>query len=297
MILVSPVFALLAGGSALAIAQDPARGQARQPAPRIDRMVQPAQVQPANDPAQMKWLLNAWEKQSAKLKTLDVRIDRVDRDIKWGDEIHYEGRAVFKAPNLAYLDFWKLQVQAGPKGKLVPVVDKAGKRIRTHVDTVVCGQNDVWQYLYETKQIFVFPLAKGERQRALEEGPLPFLFNMKAKEAEARYEMSLVSQDEKYYIVKVVPKLKEDQESFKAAWLQLEKTFLLPERIKLLNADGKSSRDYNLYRMMPNAEVQDIIFKGGPLKGWKVVQNPAAQAPQQGNAAGRPGGAGGLLRH
>ena len=60
----------------------------------------------------------------------------------------------------------------------------------THTETIVCGQNDVWQYLYEGKQIFIFPLAKGERQRALDEGPLPFLFNMKAKEAEERYEMS-----------------------------------------------------------------------------------------------------------
>jgi TIGR03009 family protein len=301
MILVSPLIALLAGGSALVFAQDPGQGQSRtvQPAPRAARTAQPAQGQApvANDPAQMKRLLRAWERQSEKLKALDVHIYRIDKDFKWGDENHFDGRAVFKAPNLAYLDFSKLNMKPDAKGKLVPVINpKNGKWDKRRVETIVCSQNEVWQYLHENKQILIFPLAKGERQRALEEGPLPFLFNMKAAEAEARYEMSLVKQDAQYYVVKVIPKLKEDQESFKTAFLYLEKTFLLPTRIALLNADGKSSRDYLLRDIKSNEPVDDKIFKGGRLKGWMVQNNPAAQAPQQGNAAGRTGVAGGIFR-
>ena len=33
------------------------------------------------------------------------------------------------------------------------------------------------------------------QQRALEEGPLPFLFNFKAADAKKRYEMALVAED------------------------------------------------------------------------------------------------------
>jgi TIGR03009 family protein len=287
--------ALLAGGSVAAFAQD----RIAQPAPRAGQAGQPAQAQPrpAPDPAQMKRLLKAWEGQSAKLKTLDVRIYRIDKDFKWGDEVHFEGRAVFKAPNLAYLDFSKLQVKANAKGELVPVIDpKTNKRVKARVETIVCAQNEVWQYLYDTKQIFIFPLAKGERQRALEEGPLPFLFNMKAKEAEERYEMTLVDQNAQSYVVKVIPRLKEDKESFKTALLYLEKTYLLPSRIALLNADGKGSRVYHLSDIRPNAAVEDKWFQGGRLKGWTVQNNPAAQAPQQGRAAGPPGALGGLRR-
>jgi TIGR03009 family protein len=299
MILVCPLIGLLVGSSALAFAQDPARVQAAQTAPQAARGAQPAQGQapPVNDPAQMKRLLKAWEKQSEKLKTLDVQIYRVDKDFKWGDEIHYKGRAVFKAPNLAYLDFAKLKVAPNAKGKLAPVVNqKNGKWIQTRVETVVCSQNEVWQYLHDVKQIFIFPLAKEQRQRALEEGPLPFLFNMKAKEAEARYEMTLVDQNAQFFVVKVIPKLKEDKESFKTALLYLEKTFLLPSRIALINADGKSSRVYDLSDIRPNKPVEDQWFKGGPVKGWAVQNNPAAQAPKQGRAAGAPGAMGGLLR-
>jgi TIGR03009 family protein len=299
MILVSPLIALLTGGSALVFAQGPAQGRATQPAQRAGRAAQPAQGQapPANDPAQMKRLLKAWEGQSKKLTSLDVRIYRVDKDFKWGDEIHFKGRAVFKAPNLAYLDFAKLKVAPDAKGKLAPVVDpKTGKWLETRVETIVCAQNEVWQYLHEGKQILIFPLAKGERQRALEEGPLPFLFNMNAQEAEARYEMSLEGQNAQFYAVKVIPKLKEDKESFKTALLYLERTYLLPSRIALINADGKSSRVYDLSDIKPNKAVDDKIFQGGRLKGWTVQNNPAAQAPQQGRAAGPPGATGGMLR-
>jgi TIGR03009 family protein len=294
--ILSPVIALLASSFTPLYAQDAAP---RQAAPRSARADQPAKAQAVNDPAKMKWLLEKWEGQSAKLKTLDVRIYRIDKDVKWDDEVHFEGRAVFKNPNLAYLDFKKIKLTKDANKRLVPVKDpKNGKPITTPTETIVCGQNAVWQYLYEGRQVFIFPLAKGERQRALDEGPLPFLFNMRAQDAEKRYEMSLQGENAQYYLVKVLPKLQEDKESFKMALLYLEKKFLLPARIALISPDGKSSRDFQLRDIQPNREVKDDIFRGGvPARGgWKVVQNPAAEAPRQGNAAERPGGAGRVLR-
>jgi TIGR03009 family protein len=292
----SPLIALLASNFAPLYAQDAAP---RQAAPRAARADQPAQARPVNDPAKMKWLLEKWELQSAKLKTLDVRIYRIDKDVKWQDEVHFEGRAVFKNPNLAYLDFKKIKLAKGGDGQLAPVKDpKNGKPTTTPTETIVCGQNAVWQYLYEGRQVYIFPLAKGERQRALDEGPLPFLFNMRAQEAEKRYEMSLQGENAQYYLVKVLPKLQEDKESFKMALLYLERKYLLPARIALVSPDGKSSRDFRLYDIQSNQPVKDEIFRGGvPARGgWKVVQNPAADAPRQGNAAERPDGAGRVLR-
>jgi TIGR03009 family protein len=298
----SPLIALVAAGSARVHAQEPTPGRAAQPSARAARSAPPAatpaQPQAANDPAKMKWLLEKWEGQSGKLKTLDVRIYRIDKDFRWKDEVHFEGRAVFKSPNLAYLEFWKLKLAPNAKGQLAPVKDPKNEKswLKTHTETIVCAKDAVWQYLYEGKQIYIFPLAKGERQRALDEGPLPFLFNMRAQEAEARYQMSLEGENAKYYVVKVVPRLQEDIESFKWAMLYLEKTYLLPARIALLSPDSKSSRDFYLDNQKPNAEVANNIFQGGVYKGWTVQKNPAAEAPRQGNAGGRPGGAGGAVR-
>ena len=117
---------------------------------------------------------------------------------------------------------------------------------------------------------------------------------MNAKEAEQRYEMLFMGEDQKNYAVKVYPRLQEDKESFKAAFLYLDKEYLLPKRIALITPDGRSIRDFSLHDIKANKPVNDIIFKGGvpPKGGWKVVQKAPDRVPQQGNAVGRPGGAG-----
>ncbi len=158
MILLSPLLAVLASGSATAYGQGQGAGRAVQPA---QAQVQP-QPQPVNDPVKMKWLLGKWAEQSAKLETLDVHIYRIDKDPKWKDEVHFEGRAVFKSPNLAYLDFKKVKLTRDEKGQLAPVINpQNGKPATTPTETIVCGRNEVWQYLYDGRQIFVYPLAKG----------------------------------------------------------------------------------------------------------------------------------------
>jgi TIGR03009 family protein len=304
MMRLSTLVVLLASGPAIARAQDAASGR---PAPRRNttapaaaapRTLTPAEAkeQAARNAAKMSSLLDKWEGQSAKLKTLDVKIARVDSDPSWQTEDHYEGTAMFKSPNLAYLDFARVKVAKNEKGQFVPVVDpKTGKRITARADTVVCAQNEVWHYQHDVRQIIIFPLAKGERQRALDEGPLPFLFNMRKQDALARYDMAFTGETTKAYGVRVHPKLLEDQESFKSAFLFLDKTYLLPSRIVLIAPDGKSTRDYKLEVISPNVKVDDVYFKGGVYKDWKVVKNPGADVAN-GKAAGRPGGAAAMPR-
>ncbi len=287
--------AMIAAVPVAATAQQPARGTAsRPPAQTPTHLPEPAakRAPAAIDPdgSRMKWLLNAWAKQSEKLKTLAVSIYRVDRDIRWGDEVHYEGSAYFQSPGLAYLDFSRLKLAENDKKQLVPVPDpkKPGARLKTHTETIICSNDAVWQYLHEGKQIYIFPLAKGERQRALDEGPLPFLFNMKADEAEARYSMTLDKENANFYLVRVIPKLQGDRETFKMAFLTLDKKFLLPSQIALISPDGKSSRVFFLDNQRPNKPIEEKYFKGGVYKNWQVVRNPTAEMPRQGNAGPRP---------
>jgi TIGR03009 family protein len=242
----------------------------------------------------MQWLLKAWEGQSAKLKTLDVRINRIDLAPAWNEEIRFEGRAVFKEPELAYLDFKKVKTAPDAKGKQAPVIDpKTGKPIAIPHETIVCNGKEVWQYLHDLRQVFVYPLAKEQRKRALDEGPLPFLFNMKAQEAERRYLMSLEGETPESYFVVIQPRLQEDKESFKTAWIFLHTKYLLPLRIVLFAPDGKSTKDFRLWGIQANKEYADRIFQGGvPPRNpadrrppWKVVRNPDAQGRPRGDAA------------
>jgi hypothetical protein len=115
---------------------------------------------------------------------------------------------------------------------------------------------------------------------------------MKAQEAERRYLMSLEGQTEKYYFVVIQPRLQEDRESFKTAWIFLDPKFLLPLRIVLFAPDGKSTKDFQLWGIQANKEFEDRIFQGGvPPRNpadrrppWKVVRNPDAQGRPRGEA-------------
>ncbi len=176
------------------------------------------------------------------------------------------------------------------KGKLVPVADPKNpkKRSTTAHETIICGEKEVWQYLHPTKQIFVYPLAKESRQRALEEGPLPFLFNMKAQQAEARYEMKLVKEDQQYYYVLVRPKLPADKEEFRTAQIVLDKKWLLPVRIYLTSPDNKSTKDFRFEHVVPNAEVKNAWFQGHPAKDYKLERNPQAPGQPSANVGAQP---------
>jgi TIGR03009 family protein len=269
-----------------------ALGQASQPtapaAAAEERSAGPT-AKPARtiDPAGMDVLLQKWERQSSLLKTLDVTILRIDDAPAWGDREYYEGRALFKSPNLAFIDFSKIKLDDQKK----PMRDPRKKNgwVSTPYERIVCTGNEVWQYTSDTQQIFVFPLGADEQKKAVEEGPLPFLFNMRADDARKRYQMTLMTEDEKGYGVRIKPKLKEDKDSFSVAFVNLDRKYLLPLRILMISPDGKSSKDFRLGPMYPNRPVNDKNFDGKPLgPPWKLVRNPGGeQRPRAGVARPR----------
>jgi TIGR03009 family protein len=251
---------------------------------------QPVQSpRPAADPQPpsmtMSQLLADWEGQSAKLNTLELAIYRIDKDAQWGDEEHYLGRAAFKNPQLAFLDFRKvkMQEQADPKDKtkkqFVPL-KKNNQIVSIPFETIVCTGEEVWQYRYDVKQIFIFPLDKDQRKRALDQGPLPFLFNMKAADAQQRYKMTLKGQDKTTYLVEINPRLEQDQETFSTAWVYLNKEYLLPTRIFLRDPNGKMTKDFILSQIKPNRNVDPRLFVGvNPGNQFKIERNPGGPAP------------------
>jgi TIGR03009 family protein len=234
----------------------------------------PASPNEATNAKKMEWLLTKWERQSSLLKTLDVTIFRVDQNPAWGVIEHYEGRALFKSPNLAFIDFSKIKQDEKQRPLQDPKVK--GKWLSAPFERIVCTGEEVWQYKSDTQQIFVFPLGKNEKKKAVEEGPLPFLFNMHAADARKRYEMRLISEDARSYGVSIKPRLPEDKESFSIAFVQLDHDYLLPVRIMMKSPDGKSQKDFKLGPMYPNKAVNPKNFEGKPLgPPWKIVRNPA----------------------
>jgi TIGR03009 family protein len=273
--------------------------QEAQPAPaRGPVPAQRRQAQPRPDPSQMQKLLVKWERQSQLLKSLQSEVYRVDKTPGF-DELHFDGMVAFKNPSKAFLDFREVKTKVvpdpkdkqGKKKKRVPVVNPKNNRPESvPFETIVCTGTEVWHYRHDVKQLFIYSLDKNQQRRALEEGPLPFLFNMKAADAQRRYEMVLQGQNEKTYFVMVTPKLQEDKETFVKAWVFLDRHYLLPTRIVLFAPDGQSTQDYNFSSIVANGAVKDERFEGViPPKHlkWKVERNPAGSAAGEGQAAGR----------
>jgi len=282
---ISALVALAATGSVLALAQD--QGTARAGAARKEQpAARPAQAAQEFPPGAMDEVLSQWEIQSKKLRTLEVDIQRTDTDRAWGDESQFSGHAAFQSPDLAYVDYRKIKggMQADPKvkNKEIFVAEKAkdGKRIEMPFETILCTGQEVWQYRYDVKQVFIWPLDRDARRKALDEGPLPFLFRMRAGDAKQRYTMALRRQDEKLSLIEIAPKLKEDKDVFSTAWVYLDRKYLVPKRIFLISPDKSKIQDFILSNIKANEPVRQQYFTGvKPGKPWKIQINPGgAQA-------------------
>lgn len=282
-LIVGIAVASCAAGASEAFAQAvPRKGAAgpavKRPAPVDNRR---EAVDAREREAKLEKLLSVWETQSSRLKTLDVQIERTDKSRAFPDEeVHYFGRAILQAPNRAFLNLDKVVVN-----------EKTNKQVRVPFSQIRCTGDEVWQYKPETKQIFIYPLGKDQQQRALEEGPLRFLFSMRKADARARYQMDLLKDEPGYYVISVLPMQQIDQESFSQALLQLESKYLLPTRIVLISPNGKDTEDYKLSQHKANDPVAPQNFEGILVKGWDIKRNPGeGLAPAQSRGRGtRPG--------
>ncbi len=262
-------------GATLGVAST-AFGQVVAP-PAAKRPPQAEAKPPADEAAarrEMERLLGLWEQQSARLKSLDVSFTRLDKAPGWNQVDEFRGRAYLQSPNLVCLHFQK-----------VDVVPPANKPTLQNYERIVCTGKEVLQYDYQRQQIFRFPLDKQQRQRALQEGPLPFLFNMKAAEAKERYGMTYINQNEKAYLIGVVPHKQEDRDVFSKAFIQLSKSTFLPDRLLLLSPNGKDTQDYTFSGISANGQIDPQYFQQLQIKGWKLIDNPSPQ--QQPQAAPR----------
>jgi TIGR03009 family protein len=250
----------------------------------------PAPEQPGVRKMTTEQLLRLWERQSTLLKDLKLSIYRIDKTPGWDEELHYEGSAAFKTPQLAYLDFNKVKTKLvrdpknAKKSRVEDLIDRRTNpptRVSTPYERIVCTGPEVWHYRFDKTQIFIYPLDRDAQKRALDEGPLPFLFNMKAENALSRYQMSLQGENEKVYFVVIKPKLKEDKDNFSTAWVYLDRKFLLPVRIILFTPDGQSTRDFQLSKIEANQGVSDAKFRGEKFPGWTVERNPDGRRDEQ----------------
>jgi len=274
---VAPAFAQAGRPKAATPAPAKAKAAATKPAAAPKSTLVP-QAQGPEAEAKLDDLLKRWETNSASVKSLDLDFIREDVAVDWGDVTEFRGRALLKSPNFAWLDSNK--VALGDNGK--KIIGKDGKPEVLPHERIVCTGDEVWQYMAPTHQIIVHPLSKEAKQRALEEGPLPFMFNMKAEQARQRYDLKLEGENATLYAIDVKPLQEIDKESFSSAKLYLDKKLLQPVMLVLVDVNERDKKRYRFLNIKPNVKVADSTFRGGEIKGWKLERgDAAAKTPTQ----------------
>ena len=257
--------ALAQGTRAPADAKGAAATTKPKAAPRPAAEAPPIVVDPEKV-RKLEGILKQWEKESATITQLDATFKRTDRKLGFKTLSQFEGRALLKSPNLACLNLEK--VDAGPEAQ-----------VKTHFhERILCTGDDVVQYDGATKQIIIYPLGKGEQQRALQQGPLPFLFNMKAAEVKARYNMELMLEGRDAYRIKIAPKEEIDRDAFAEALLDLDRQTFLPRALMLTSPNEKETQTYVFKAIETEKKVDPANFKFQKIEGWKVVRNPDPNA-------------------
>jgi TIGR03009 family protein len=257
----------------------PARPAAA-PAP-AQAPTQAAPVVPGLDPARMNQILDAWAKKSQSTDSLHARFIREDYADDWQTKTRYSGAAFVKRPNLAYLNFDKMPDD--PAGKPVPN------------ERIICTGTDVYQFLTETKQVHVYPLPPEERARALEEGPLPFLFNMDAAKIKARYAIRLVGEKDNLFLIGIKPLTDQDREAFSLAYIWLDASKFQPTKIQLHDpSNPKNTKTYTFSEVGMNRTISDAYFDAKSQwqqvrpAGWDLVMHDLEGKPVAGAGVAAP---------
>ena len=225
------------------------------------------------DPQKLEELLKLWEKNSANLKSLDVKMTRTDRSPAWGEDDRYEGRAMFKSPQprLARLPEGEGGRRPGDQERRRNSSSRTsgssarGPRSGNTAATPVRSSSIRWKRTCSS--------APSRKARC------PSCSTSRRPTAKKRYEMTLVAENAN---ASTDPDHPASWRSTRTASRRRSscwtgKLFLLPRRILLIATDGKSSKDFELQLTTQGGELRrrrTTNFQPKVIPGWKVVRNP-----------------------
>jgi hypothetical protein len=279
----------VAMGSALVLgphglAQQP--GRARVNAPPVQQ--QPAQQQPAQPrppasqeqlpqgektprpapnsvevqmPRELEELLVHWERESSKISKLRGTVARYEYDSVFAEEKRSQGQFWYVAPDQGRMDFGPVRLpepainpdKLDPKGQPYKVKSEGSEKW-------ICTGKEIYVIHDDQKLFSRIQIPPNQQGRNIINGPLPFLFGMKADQAKARYHMSLGGQhwprgvraNEQGEQVQVPPqihvvahpKLAADAQNWSRAEVLLDPGTFLPRGMRLLDPTGNKETVY-----------------------------------------------------
>ncbi|MBC7820065.1 MAG: hypothetical protein IAG10_24545 [Planctomycetaceae bacterium] len=203
---------------------------------------EPLVVQPVSP--ELRQILDDWEQHSSQIKSLHGKHTRFLYNHVFEIEKRSNGKWYLETPDKGRIDL----VGIPPKLVGIPPKKEVSRKIGKqsgHPYRIEPDQEQMWicngdEILIgnvngDEKTYEVAPVPPHLRGTNIVNGPLPFLFGMKAVDAQKRYELTLLSNDKSSVKIRIVPRFQTDRDNYKMAEIILEKARYLPTAVRLLD--------------------------------------------------------------
>ena len=220
-----------------------AQGTADQQQPQVEMRI----------PEDLERLLVAWEEKSSGVERLRGTFMRYVYDSVFNFEKRAHGRFWYQAPDEGRMDFQTVELPDPPinPGK----IGSNGEPFRIEAEESqqwICTGQEIF-IIHKDLEIYDYiQIPPHQQGRNISNGPLPFLFGMRADDAKERYHMNLGEQNwpegrvvagedgqpvrmrPQVHVV-AYPKLEQDQREWRRAEVLLDGVTFLPRAIRLLD--------------------------------------------------------------
>ncbi len=248
---------------------------------------------------ELEKILKNWELTTSQFKKMTGEFSRFKYDKTFEVEWRAEGKFAYEAPDKGNYELRGIEPRKDKNGNLEESqkIGSDGKTTYTlkadSPERWVCTGKEVIKINEKEKtyeKLAIPPDSQGEN---IMDGPLPFLFGMKADQAKRRYRLTLDTKHKNATEIKlhVVPRLPKDSANWSKAKVIIDAKTFKPKAVQLLDPTGAES-----VHVFKNIEVNSKpgFWEGDPfkpsLRGLKLVllDKPEAQTVGEKSTAPAP---------
>jgi TIGR03009 family protein len=204
----------------------PVSGQAKAPA-------EPPKISP-----ELEKLLQRWETESAKIKTLHGIQSRSEFNNAFEVEKVTRGPFFLETPDKGRIDMLEVKFKKDDVSKKKNKSNEPYALETGSPEKWICTGESIVQVDENAKSYTKIEIPEDQRGSNIVHSPLPFLFGMKAEEAKTRYILELRSNTDETAMIVVTPRMEKDRQNYRKAAITLNKKTFLPTRVHMLGEEG-----------------------------------------------------------
>ena len=266
----------------------------KQPRPEANPMV----IEPLSP--ELKSILVEWEQKSGAIKSLHGKHTRSVFNHTWALEKRSTGEFYVETPDKGRID---LVGRLPKKDVSMKISKQSGKPYELTADSAemwICSGEEIIMVNGDEKTYEIVPVPKHLRGTNIIDGPLPFLFGMKADKAHERFQITLVGKNQSAMFLRIVPRRKADKDNYEMAEIKLDRKSYLPIAVKLHDPTGnlETLYEFEILDMNKNslrAKLAGVFGDSDPFrpdlikKGYKPVLPPQEEGVARPVAPGAKG--------